>query len=311
MKIAIIDDLQSFLDDFQTKYENMEKDIIIDTFRSLEEALPVLEDKFYEYDFVILDGKGYRYKDETGDGDELFATDAREELEKLISKKKQDLPYCYYTAYSDDKVLESLGNKCYSGTSEKIQIFKKKLGVEEDEKLFAFITSKIAQKGETTIKQKYPDIFEIFSLGYLDKLVERDLINTLLLLKNLTDDNSKQLSRNIRPILESICSRLTALDRKFTSINIRRGNEQSLRGALKFLAGSPTYNNNTGRIEETTEIFLPKHLYTIILAIQDSSSTSVMHTYDSPITKYTAKAYLFGLMDFMLWFKELCKNHQN
>jgi response regulator RpfG family c-di-GMP phosphodiesterase len=304
MQIVIIDDKTSFLESFETKYVNDER--AIETFQSLEEALPYMKDNFYNLDFVILDGKGYRQKDETGQGDELFATDAREAIDNLIREKKQDLPYCYYTAYTDDKTIDNLKSKTYLGTSENIKVFKKVDSGTKD--LFAFVEHKVKQKEDTSIKQQYLDIFEIFNLGYLDNSVERDLINTMLLLKNLTDDNSKQLSRNIRPIMETVLNKVAVLDKKYTGAHLRNGDEQSLSSAIWFLAGKPTWNKSKRSIEYSGEIFLPLHRYEIFSSLNKSTSTSSMHDYNHPISDYLARSYLNSLLDLLLWFKSLNQN---
>lgn len=309
MKIAIIDDRQSFLDDFQTRHDNPETGIVVEIFRTMEEVKPELNKNFYEYDFVILDGKGHRKIGETGDGSEYFARDMLDVINDLIRSKKRDLPFCYYTAFADDEFLKELGDKCYLGTNEKIRIFKKSLGEEEEKRLFQFILEKVSQNPESSIKQKYTDVWEVFTLDYLDKKYERDFINCIKLLNDLNDDNAINFARNIRPMIEAICSKIRTLDRKFLEIKIRPGHEQSLRGALKFLAGTPTFNQIKGYMEPTTEVFLPKYLYTLILAIQDSSSTVVMHPTEFTITKYTAQTYLNGLLDFFIWFKELSKKN--
>lgn len=309
MNIVIIDDRQSFLDDFQIRYDNPEKGITIETFRTMEEASPELDKNFYEYDFVILDGKGHRKIDETGDGSEYFARDMLDVINDLIRSKKRDLPFCYYTAYANDEFLKELGEKCYFGTTEKIGIFKKSLGEEEEKRMFQFIREKVSKNPESSIKQNYHDVWEVFDMEYLDKKYERDFLNCIKLLKDLTDDNAINFARNVRPMIEAICSKIRTLDRKFLEIMIKSGNEQSLRGALKFLAGTPTYNQSKGYTIETTEVFLPKHLYLLISAIQDSSSTVVMHPSEYTITKYTAQTYLNGLLDFFIWFKELTKKN--
>ena len=123
IKIAIIDDKKTVLDSFQSNYDGEYYEI--HTFLSLEDAIPAIDKDYYSFHFIILDGKGYMKTEETGEGEEKFALLAREEIEKLIQKRGRDMPFCYYTAYSEEKILQILPSFTYSGTNEPVKVFKK------------------------------------------------------------------------------------------------------------------------------------------------------------------------------------------
>jgi CheY-like chemotaxis protein len=306
-KILLVDDNRAFLDSFQSKYENENRHI--DTYENWEEAFPFISEHFFDVDFIVLDGKGHNKKNETNDGDETFAINAREDIERLININKTDLPYCFYTAYSEDKILNNLKSKNYSSSTESIQIFKKEIGLEEENRMFNFIERRIREGLISNLKINYPDIFEIFKLGYLDNDYQRDFVNTLKLISNLTDDNTKQFIRNIRPLLEAAIFKITELNSKFISPSIRPGNEQSLQKFIRFLAGEPKWNNVKRVYEYSSEKYLPLHVYESISGIQKAISICAMHNYAFPVTKYAAIGYMNGLLDFMIWLKSIFKTN--
>ena len=306
IKIVLIDDKQNILDSFQNKYDGEQYQIYC--FKSLEEALPIIDEHFYSFHFIILDGKGFLKKDETGHGSGKFALKSREEIEELIRRKGRDLPYCYHTAYSGEDIMQALSDSTYGYTKEAIRIFNKLID-EDEARMFKYIHERYEKLEEVTIKRNYSDVFEIFEMGLLDNNTERELINTIKLLKDLTDDNSKQFARNIRPLMEAVFYKLIEIDRKYLPPNFKKSNQQSLTNLMKFLAGTPTWSDTDRIVKPITEVHLPAHLYELTLGIQKSSSASAMHEYSNSINRYTAISYLNGLFDLLIWFKKIGENY--
>jgi len=296
IKIAFIDDNESLLDSFQARYDGDKYEI--HTFKSLDIALLAIEKSFFSFHFVILDGKGHLKFSETGHGDEQFALVAREKINSLISLHKRDLPFCYFTAYSEEKVMQIIPNL---PQNEEIRVFNKTLANQES-LMFDYIQERYERLEETSIRKQFTEIFEIFDLGFLDSNAEQELILLISLSRNLTDENSKQFSRSVRPFLECIVNKLESTDRKFAVPKNKEGKEQGLSGKIWYLSGSHLHHR------PTTPQLIPTHLYEMVSAIQKSSSTSSMHHYDTQISGFTAHSYLYVLLDFMLWFKNILKN---
>ncbi len=305
IKIALIDDKQTILDRFESNYDGDEFEI--HTFLSWEEAEEIIDRDFYSFHFVIFDGKGFLTKGETGEGNETFAFKVRDNIESLIRRKGRDLPFCCYTAYAEEKSINILTKLEHGSSRDTIKVFSKNIENHETD-MFSYIKERYENLEETSIKKKYSDVFEVFQLGLLDTSLERDLINSIKNLSNLTDDNSKQFSRNVRPIMESIFNKLSAFDRRFVSPNYKQGDEQSSSNHIWFLAGKPKRNNTLGNYEYQCDTFMPIHLYETVSAMQRATSKTAMHNYSIPINRYTAKSYLYTLFDLILWFKELVKN---
>lgn len=301
IRVLLIDDRKNICDAFVNQYDGKEYEVHSNL--SLEEAKARLEADFFSYHFVILDGLGHISAGRTeGQGDDGFAVAAIQVLKDLSNQFGRALPYCLYTAYYGDRILNALRQ-----ANPGLRIYQKSNS--DEEAMWAYIQSCYKALPETTLRQRHPELFSIFDNELLSRDVERELIRFFLAVEEATPDQYKQVARQVRPIMEAVYYQLYNLSSKFINAKVRPGDEQSLRQAIKYLAGNPTWNRDQRCTQLQNEAFMPLHLYYMVDALQSATSRAAMHHSDTTISWYTLASYQEILADLLLWFKDITQKH--
>jgi hypothetical protein len=302
IKILIVDDNENLCNSFINRHDGQEFEIHADY--SLDKAKERLIKDFFEYDFVVLDGLGHLTVGRTkGQGDQGFAIAAIHAIKELSNKYKRALPYCLYTAYSGNDVLNALKE-----AEPTLQVFKKSDTIDE-QLMWEYIRRCHKNSSETTIRQNYSDIFSIFDKGLLNKGIERELIQFLLAESDPNPDGLKQIARQIRPIMEAVYLKIAEIDRKFLPDGLQQGKEQSLNSAIRHMAGKPKWNNDLHKYELQSQDYMPLHLWHLVDVLQKATSSTAMHYTHATISRYTLSTYKEILADLLLWFKEFTLKH--
>lgn len=286
--ILLVDDKLSFGEAFSLQHDGDEFAVYHELYLSAAEEK--LRSDFHKYDFVILDGLGHTIKGLAEDrGEDKHAYVGIKLINELSNTFGRKLPCCVYTAYlSDDSI------KLLQEVNPDVRVFEK--GADEMAML-QYIREEYAQSVEATFRMNHPEIARIFDRGWLSRENEREMLS--LLTEN--DNNLDQLklkAGRIRPIMEAVYNKLATVDRTLVPTRIRPNDEIALSNAIWTVAGKPTKDF------QPLNPAMNRHLFEIISALQKSVSTSVMHGYSHPISRYTLASYTNTLADLLLWFSD-------
>src|SRR5207244_1165767 len=125
IRVLLVDDNQNFCKSFINRHDSEEFEVFADY--SLDKAKQTLQEDFFSYHFVVLDGLGLLFEGETeGQGNDGFAMAAVQEIRALATKFGRALPYCLYTAFHEDRVLNALKQADSS-----LEIYKKTISEDE------------------------------------------------------------------------------------------------------------------------------------------------------------------------------------
>lgn len=286
------------------KEEALIADVQLVGFSNADEGLKELEQSYKEYHAVLLDGLFFKNKNETGDAQ---SSEAFGEVAKVLGNLKAQgiiIPWFIYSGQKsfvkDKNVLVDVFS---DGAFAKGKIFDKN---NDDD--FIELCSEIKIEADklpiTVAKNSYPDIFEIFELGYLSDAVEENILD--LLIKPLPQNNSelKGILTNIRSIHESCFL-------KFTSINVIPKNITSVSQKFKHLSGNIRRDNNW---EPTSEVYQSKEILNLNEWIYYTCGKYLHYLDDQHydgymISNYAVESLKYGLLEILLWFKKTYKEN--
>lgn len=265
-----------------------------------EEGFELLKNNFNDYQGVIFDAKCFKGKLEMDKNEEseVDIYGAIIDLKDLIkSNGNKPIPYCVNTGFGHEFKAQI--------TAMKVPVFEK--NNKGRDAMFEYFKSEIDKLPENIIRAKYPEPFSAFGNSYLPIEKENLLINIIKLLEEDTFSNIEEiLFTPVRMLLEA-----TYIEINFHYENILpyellnyENGRVNLEWCLRKLTGQEI---SIGRGRETTVLyvkgdsFVPLHIswfLTTITRITNSKS------HDSEaVSRYTINTILFGIMDYLVWFK--------
>jgi hypothetical protein len=265
-------------------------------------GLKELEQSYKEYHAVLLDGLFFKNEKETGD---VQTGEAFAEVAKVLGNLKAQgiiIPWFIYSGQkSFVKDKNSFVNIFSDGAFANGKVFDKNKD-EDFEELCKQIKIEANKLPITIAKNSYPDIFEIFELGYLPESVEENILD--LLIKPLPQNNSefKGILTNIRSIHESCFIKLS-------TIGVVTYPEESFNNINKHLSGNKIWNSTLRKLEAKSTEYqnaaienLQKWIYftcgNYIHYLEEQHNDGYM------ISNYAVESLKNGLLEILLWFKK-------
>lgn len=295
VKILLIDDNKdtaNFFEPLADLASNLLKATLKQVY-TLDEALKVLDDDFYEYQAIILDGKGQRRVTSKTE-DDGFLIPA---LNWLHSKAREGyhMPYVIYSGYADSLRL----------IFEEEPIYWKGKG--EEKAMFDDIQKRIEKAESYHLRKLYPEVFELFTLNLLKSKYEPDIIKILQVENRSYVGNYADVIRSIRPMIEASLVKLNELDDQLISPKYFRRGDPNISGIIYYLSGSPTYNEENDTIEYYSDKVIPEHIGYILKSLKDITSKTCMHHYEANISKPLLNYCISGFIEYIIWFKSFTK----
>jgi len=261
-------------------------------FINAEEGILELENNYKIYDAVIIDGLFYNKKGQSGDvkTDKALAEVFRK-LDNL--KDKKIIPSFILSGQKsftkDVNPYADLfkGNKVYDKQNER-----------DLEDLWKDIKTAADQLPDTQIRHEYQEVFSIFSLGYLPREIEQQVLELIKSPLPQSRVEIKGILSNIRSIHESCLLKLE-------EINVIPDSQAQFSNVVKHLSGNkthPTYQPTTKEYQNTSIENLNKWLYftcgQYIHNLKDENYKDYM------ISKYAVESLRNGVLELLLWFNK-------
>jgi hypothetical protein len=284
------------------KEEAVIADIQLVGFADASNGLKELQESYKEYHAVLLDGLFFKNDSETGD---VQSGEAFGEVARVLSNFKSRgiiIPWFIYSGQKsfvkDRNVLVDVFS---DGAFAKGKIFDKN---NDDD--FIELCSEIKIEADklpiTVAKNSYPDIFEIFELGYLPDAVEENILD--LLIKPLPQNNSelKGTLTNIRSIHESCFIKLS-------TIGVVPNPEDSFNNINKHLSGNKLWNSTLRKLEAKSTEYQNAAIENLQKWIYFTCGNYIhyldeQHNDGYMISNYAVESLKNGLLEILLWFKK-------
>lgn len=294
IKILLVDDNKdkdNFFEPLADLASNMLKANLIQAY-TFDEMSIIFEEEPYEYQAVILDGKGQK-NDKSKVEDDGFLTTA---LRWIQQKNRQGvyIPYVIYSGYAEEL------KKYYSDEP----IFWK--GKSEEGPMFEHLREKIQSGRYYSQTQKYPDLFELFSLGLINPKYKLDLVRVAEIIADEYTGNSEDALRSLRPILENTLNKLAEFDSTLFTTNCFKRDKISLYEALLYLAGSPKPVGEETVFQSSQKI--PQHIYYLAELVRKVTNNGAMHDYQESSSSHLVKSCVYALVEYLFWYKKFVKS---
>jgi hypothetical protein len=280
------------------------KNIKCNCYKNSETGLKELTLNYKDYHAVILDGLFYKKTTDKGTpNDAAFG-----EVAKVLGNLKAQGNIIPWFIYSGQPSFVKNKSVLIDIFSEDAFANGKVFDKNKDED-FIELCNQIKVEADklprTKTRHNYPDIFEIFELGYLPDAVEENVLD--LLIKPLPQNNSefKAVLTNIRSIHESCFLKLS-------SINVVTKNITSVSLKLKHLSGNIKRENNW---KPTSEVYQSKEILNLNEWIYYTCGTYLHYLEDQHydgymISNYAVESLKFGLLEILLWFKKVYEENK-
>ncbi len=242
-----------------------------------------------KYQAVILDGKAPMNKEQPkGTEAENFVHESIMKLKELEILHKRPLPFCVHTAWHV-QLEPSLRGRA--------TLFDKKKTSTDDsimEAMFDYLHLQINQKESTQIKLQHPAVFD-FAEQYLDDEDNAFLLSILQPMRSNSRENLMNRLSFIRRLEESI---LNVYCRECLKID-----------PIMFGQGKDTPSRGKDLIDHIKNKKLaPLHISFLTYVIYSTQSIAINHKapesseyYNYPITIYTVRTFINGLLDIIMW----------
>jgi hypothetical protein len=302
MKILLIDDETDFCKSLQT-YARL-KGFEISFYTNYDDGFKSLENEQVNYSGVILDARCYKNKNdetlrETKDSAVFYSIN---KIRELLNKINLHIPFCVNTGFSalfrDN--IEAMG----------IMVFDK---LKDRDTMLEWLREEIARIPENKIRSEFPDVFEVFRLGYLDRKSETILLKIIISLNKEYTDIEDFLFNPVRQILESLYRELNKFDDRLipgAGINYER-NKVNLTWCMLRLSNGAEFRDPVTKslVVKSIEPPLPPALGSILHTVTKIVSTK-SHADKSATHSYLIKSVVYGLLEILLWYKSYLKSIQ-
>jgi len=286
--ILWIDDMHEQLSGF--KLQAAQNDIILNSFKSRIAGIAELQKNYPLYDGVLFDAKFFEDEDDAAGSEDLGALNKAKESLLLLPKKFELFVLTGQAQLFEDKTFNTFVPK----------YFRK--GIADDiNKLFAELKQSADKQADTQIRHDHPEIFSIFSSGYLPSEIEQQVLELIKAEMPINRVEIKSMLSNIRSIYESCFLQLE-------KIKVIPKADDTLNNILRHLSGNKVKNAD-GKFASTSTEYqndaienLNKWLYftcgKYIHNLKDENYNGYM------ISKYAVESLRSGLLELLLWFKQ-------
>lgn len=293
MKVLVSDDNRKLFAPWSEKAARF--DIDLNCFDNWEEAQFELNDKWDDYDFVILDGKGKILEDSPEANRKHLITAVNWLKEQKGNGKYK--PAVVYTGFYES--IEDIVVK----DSQILEIFDKDKSEIED--VLKFIISQSKKTPDRIIKGAHPDVFELFEKQYLDKDVEQMLLSLLKETKEIHGNDLRPYATKIRSIQESIYKNL---NHYFPDILpdhcFKQGNGMVDFNKTKALLSGREKDNGEIKVDKKKDI-QGQDIENLSNGIYWVSGNIIHYEKDKVYypSKYAILSLVYGLLEQLFWYK--------
>lgn len=254
-----------------------------------DQAVARLEDDPYEFQGLILDGKGQKTGTSKAEDDSFLKT----VLERLKEKAREGyyIPYVIYTGYAEELT------KYFDGEP----IFWKGKG--EEDIMFRALKEQVLTTDVHRCRQLYPEIFDLFKSRRLSRSLEPELAKAMEVIENNFIGRGRDVAQSLRLLLESSFMTLHSLDSQMIAARFIEGGYPNVSGIIRHLAGSPEWDRETRTLIHRSEVILPAHIHHVLKAIYELTSSTAMHFYEAGTSPYLLKTITSGTLEYLTWFK--------
>lgn len=268
----------------------------IEDFQGLEEGLTELESRPWDFQGIILDGKGWMSEDRPTEVDRHV----HEAIRRIRELRKQNIyiPYVVHTGYFE-RMYEQIPEE------ESELIFEKTKGAEP---MFLKLKELVRTLPQQKLKVKYPEAFCVFGGAYLPINSQTKMLS---LLASVEDGVFRQTDFNeIRGLIEEMLKRANAIDnRNFLPDVLLKpgaGAKLNLKAAELFLSGRKVEFSKlglgVGELTASKSLF-PNHISWLFSSLINISQI-LSHKYDSRVSKYALQSSVMALIEILIWFKD-------
>jgi hypothetical protein len=298
-----IDDKYLEMESFQILAEQNE--IILDGYKSYEEAFEILEKNKKKYDAILLDGLFLEKKGQASGTEDVVALGMA--IQK-INELKSERNYPWFVLSGQDQFTKT--------ESSILKANKKRCFDKTDPRCFAILFKAIKDEAnlnlETQIKQKYNKAFEICTDRYIGESSATKLLFLLITVEDQTKNhNTEDKLIAIRKIIELLFDVFVRIGILPSEISLSEG---SISKSSAFLRGeNPSYKYN----EQILHPVIAFQLKNILNITQDGAHVKqelklgVDNFIVNQHTPYLFNCLIFQLLDILIWCKKYFDEHQN
>lgn len=285
-KILWIDDEHENMVGF--KLQAAQNDIELTAFKSRVGGISELVKNHSTYDGVLFDAKFFEDEDDVAGSEGLGALNKAKESLLKLPKKFEMFVLTGQSHLFEDQTFNTFIPNCF------------RKGIADDiNRLFTEIKQSADKQEDTQIRHDHPEIFSVFSLGYLPGEIEEQILELIKSELPVNRVELKGMLSNIRSIHESCLLQLEA-------IKVIPDASDSFNNVVKHLSGNKKYTNGykpTSKEYQNEAIEnLNKWLYftcgKYIHNLKDENYKGYM------ISKYAAESLRSGVLELLLWFKK-------
>ncbi len=306
-----------FDDEFESlnaiKEQAILNDIELVGFANATDGIEELDKNLLNYDAVVVDGKFYRNRSQTGDAiDENALSDVARCLDKKSDHKK--LPWFILSGQisftkEKNKIVEVFDiKKVYDKTSDSDLAL-----------LWLAIKEESNQQIDTQIRHKFQDVFNSCSEIQMGMDAQKMILNILKnIFESKGDFNEELYFTQLRKILESMFRSANRLG--LLHDDCVKGGKVNLSESSLFMAGEPTKHLNIKCNKPHFNKIVADSVKSILFLTGAASHTddvnqnSVINLTEykkTNNTPYLLYSLTFQLMDILIWFKSYSKAYPN
>jgi hypothetical protein len=290
--ILLIDDEPRYSETLVDLASNF--DLQIHRVPDLEAGILELENRFEEFDGVILDGRGLLNSDSEQEEDRHLL-EAIRKLDALKARGKY-IPAVVNTGFIDRYKS--------SFETDDLKIFSKN---GEEEAMISHLKFLISGSADEMIRGKYPDAFAAFGAGYLPKAKESLLLGVLQAIDSQDLADLRTVFINpLRQLIEAFYTALNELDSDVLPNEYILDGNPNLFYCLRRVTGQEvTTKDRRGNVIKRyprIDSVLPEYLGWLVTGIQNAAHKFSHDSNDAKAT-YALQSMAFGIMELLVWFK--------
>ena len=272
----------------------VKKNIELVCFENWEDAKIELDAYWNTYNFVILDGMGKMT-------DDSVQTERRHVIVpvnwfKEMKGQGKYLPVIIYSAFLKD--IEEI----VQVDDLVLKIFDK--GIQTIDMVLDFIDVSISSTDIFKLRNKYPDLLASIDNCLIQKDRKEDLVNLLLECENNFPNNISDTIRKIRPILESMITKLYQLDRNILPGRFFKGSKTEISACIGYLAGDGRVDQLSKKMVFSQPQYMSEHIFFAATYVQKTTSSIAMHHTSETISKFSVLSCAYALIEVFNWFND-------
>jgi hypothetical protein len=254
---------------------------------TFDEMKSIFDESPYEYQAIILDGKGQKSAGSKMEDGSFLNTSL-----KWLRQKTQEgfyIPYVIYSGYAEEL-------KAFYDDE---PIYWK--GKSEEQQMLTALNDKIKESEYFKQCNLFPELYELFGFDLIPAKYKPDLVKATQLSSESFFGNLEDVLRSLRLILEASLYRLDEMDKTLLSTACFYREKVNVHESLYHLAGRPTSAGD--EIIFDSRVILPLHVYYLVDNIRKITNSAAMHHYDESSSRFLVKSTVYALFEYLMWFK--------